>query len=68
MTEMHKSVTVDRIIQTITENDTTLSNVGICIACGEDRDDCEPDAREYVCDECDEEKVYGAEELLLMIA
>jgi ferredoxin len=42
------------------------SYYGFCIACGACRDGCEPDAREYECEECGEHKVYGAEELLLM--
>jgi hypothetical protein len=41
-------------------------NVGYCIKCGAEKYDCEPDAREYACDECEEHAVYGAEELLVM--
>lgn len=40
--------------------------VGFCLACGADRDCCEPDARRYPCDECELNQVYGAEELILM--
>lgn len=47
---------------------TTLDNPGFCIACGEDADGCEPDARGYECESCGRPKVYGAEELLLCIA
>jgi len=39
---------------------------GFCIKCGAERDCCEPDAREYECDECKKKSVYGAEELVLM--
>jgi hypothetical protein len=39
---------------------------GFCIACGEERDCCEPDACEYECDACGQRKVYGAGELLIM--
>jgi hypothetical protein len=39
---------------------------GFCIVCGEYRDCCEPDARNYPCDNCGLHKVYGAEELVLM--
>lgn len=39
---------------------------GFCIECGAGKDMCEPDAREYECDECGEKKVYGAEELVIM--
>ena len=40
--------------------------LGFCIRCGSDRDCCEPDAREYKCEECGAHAVYGAEEILLM--
>lgn len=39
---------------------------GFCTNCGAERECCEPDAREYDCEECGENKVYGAEELLMM--
>jgi len=39
---------------------------GFCLACGEIADCVEPDARKYECECCGAEKVYGAEELVLM--
>jgi Zn finger protein HypA/HybF involved in hydrogenase expression len=39
--------------------------VGICIECGHEQDGCEPDAREYTCENCGTNKVYGAEEIIL---
>lgn len=39
---------------------------GFCLACGNDCQPAEPDARKYVCDACGAEKVYGASELILM--
>lgn len=39
---------------------------GGCIACGATRDTCEPDAREYPCEQCGAKAVYGAQELLFM--
>lgn len=40
---------------------------GFCLACGATAyGDTEPDARNYTCDECGEEKVFGIPELLLM--
>jgi|32_taG_2_1085360.scaffolds.fasta_scaffold29620_3 hypothetical protein len=42
------------------------SYTGFCIECGAERDCCEPDAREYQCEDCGKNKVYGAEELLIM--
>lgn len=40
--------------------------VGFCLACGSERECCEPDARKYPCDECGMNQVYGAEELIIM--
>jgi len=45
------------------END---ENAGFCLACGDDCDGVEPDARKYRCEGCGAHKVYGAEELMLM--
>lgn len=39
---------------------------GFCIACGEARDSCEPDARHYDCDNCGQYKVFGVDELAIM--
>lgn len=43
-----------------------LGNPGRCVECGAEADGCEPDAREYICEECGERGVYGLEELLVM--
>lgn len=40
--------------------------IGFCLNCGCEKESCEPDAREYVCDFCEEPKVYGAAELVVM--
>ena len=42
-----------------------LENPGICIKCGSDQGGCEPDAREYKCENCGSRSVYGAQELVL---
>jgi len=39
---------------------------GICFACQERTYGIEPDARRYRCPECNEEQLYGIDELLLM--
>jgi len=39
---------------------------GFCVQCGESQGGCEPDAREYECENCGKPLVYGAEELILM--
>lgn len=40
-------------------------NPGFCLACGNEQEGCEPDARRYECEACGEKKVYGATEILL---
>ena len=44
---------------------TTLDCPGICLAFGAGIDSIEPDSRHYSCELC---AVFGAEEVLLMIA
>ena len=46
--------------------DASENGAGFCLACGEEADGCEPDARQYECDCCGESRVYGLSELLLM--
>jgi hypothetical protein len=54
---------MDVVMAAAEEDDGT----GFCIACGAEAYGVEPDARKYECDECGENKVYGAMELLLMV-
>ena len=63
--KIHPDVTVDRVMEACERYMTTLDNPGFCIACGEEADGCEPDARGYECEACGKRKVYGAEELLM---
>lgn len=44
----------------------TDGNVGLCRSCGGERECCEPDARNYKCEDCGINNVFGAEELLIM--
>ena len=48
------------IIAAVERDDMT----GFCTACGDQAGPVEPDAREYRCESCGENAVYGAEELL----
>ena len=42
-------------------------SLGFCLACGTIADETvEPDARRYPCERCEQNKVYGLEELFLM--
>lgn len=66
--KMHPSITLARISAAIKQAQATLYNPGFCVACGEECDGIEPDAREYECESCGESAVYGAEELLLEVA
>jgi hypothetical protein len=40
--------------------------IGFCRGCGAEHDGCEPDARNYPCEECGANAVFGLEELLMM--
>ena len=50
-------------LEEIQEADNEMA--GFCIACGAYRDGCEPDARQYACEECGKREVYGAQEIAL---
>lgn len=62
MAKSKSKVDLDEVMAAVEADD----NSGFCIACGFQQDGCEPDAREYECEECGERKVYGAAEILLM--
>ena len=52
-----------RVLQAV-QNDET---VGFCIGCGTEHEGIEPDAEKYQCrDGCGLNKVYGAEQIVLM--
>jgi Zn finger protein HypA/HybF involved in hydrogenase expression len=51
-------------LSTIEQN--SAEYMGYCLACGEEQEGVEPDARQYECEACGKSKVYGGEELLLM--
>lgn len=55
---------IDRVIAAA-ENDEEY--IGFCVACGAEHYEVEPDARRYECDHCGKHKVYGAQEILLMV-
>ena len=63
---MGNIIDLDALISAAEESMFGMGNAGFCIACGEERDGCESDARNYPCDACGERKVYGAPELILM--
>lgn len=48
-------------------HDLTDCTTGICISCGAEKEDVEPDAAQYLCDNCGKPTVYGTEELAIMM-
>jgi hypothetical protein len=65
---MHSSITLQRVADAAQRSMFDLDNPGFCIECGDETDGVEPDARGYKCRNCGAMKVYGAEELLHMVA
>jgi hypothetical protein len=66
--KLHPSITPDRVVDAVERRMFSLDNPGFCIACGEDAEGVEPDARRYKCEHCGKRAVYGADELLMRIA
>jgi hypothetical protein len=65
--KLPKGLTIDTILAAVESSTFGMENLGFCLACGEQADGCEPDARNYECGACGERKVFGAEEILIMI-
>lgn len=65
--KLHPSLTKERIFEAMERGNTTLDNPGFCVACGEEQDGCEPDARNYECESCGLRRVFGAEWLAMSI-
>ena len=61
---MTANVLLDRVMEAVQADD----NLGFCVACGAEAYGVEPDARGYKCEACGKPKVYGAQELLFMLA
>lgn len=56
-------INLGRVMELCEEDD----YVGICTSCGYEQDCVEPDGREYKCEECGENKVFGSQELMIML-
>jgi hypothetical protein len=65
--KIHRSITIERVMAATESEMFGLENPGFCLACGEETEGCEPDARRYKCESCGAKQVYGAEEVLLMV-
>ena len=57
-------VTIEKVMEAVGADD----SLGFCTACGAEAFGVEPDARNYECEECGATEVFGAEELLIMLA
>jgi len=58
---------MERVTVTIEEwHELRSEYIGVCLACGDTRDCCEPDADDYSCESCGENAVQGADNLLAM--
>jgi hypothetical protein len=65
---LHPSITPSRVTRAVKRGWSSLDNPGFCTACGQSADGCEPDARNYECESCGKNAVFGAEELLMYVA
>ena len=65
--QAHETVTIDRVVELCERRATSLEDPGLCVACGAEASGVEPDARNYRCEVCRANWVYGAEELLIML-
>jgi hypothetical protein len=63
----HSTLTDEVISEACERRLSSLDNPGFCLICGCERDGCEPDARNYECEACGADQVFGCEELMLEI-
>lgn len=63
--KLHPKITVDVLLEAVQQTTFGLENKGFCNACGMEHDSCEPDMRKGECENCGENAVYGAEELMI---
>ena len=61
------NINPDRVLELALDQMLGTGNHGICLACGAERDGCEPDAEGYECYECGAHKVVGAELAAVML-
>jgi predicted RNA-binding Zn-ribbon protein involved in translation (DUF1610 family) len=64
--ESYTSKAGEKRFRPVIQSRSEMDDAGLCIACGVEASNVEPDARQYVCETCGENKVYGLEELVVM--
>lgn len=62
--EWHSSISDEDILHAVNCANLGIENPGFCLSCGQEAADVEPDARNYRCESCGAEQVFGAEELM----
>ena len=68
LAQLAEPITLDRVVEAVERHNTSLDNPGFCIYCGADAEGVEGDAERCLCEACDMPGVYGAEQLLIMLA
>ena len=66
--KIHPSITVDRVMEALERDESYLDNPGFCISCGEDADGYEPDAEYHECECCGMPSVFGAMQVMFIVA
>jgi hypothetical protein len=66
--KIHPSIKLERVEDAVGRHHQPLANPGFCVKCGADAEGVELDARKCECESCGEPGVYGAEELLMVLA
>lgn len=62
---IHESITEERVCEAVEQSMLELENIGLCLNCGAEHGECEPDARNYICESCRCPDVFGAQEILI---
>ena len=63
----HARLTEEVILEASQRHAMSLDDPGLCLICGNEQGNTEPDAQNYKCEACGAEQVFGADELLLEI-
>ena len=66
--KLPKGLTIDMVMAAAKRQMFGTDNPGFCLKCGNEQEDCEPDARNYECEACGEKQVFGASEIVMMVA